>query len=296
MAQPCPGYFCGMRTADNRVSTILGMYERDLAGRYDGGERRAIVRTVFREQLGWDAAALELRKAGQLSESELLKVYEPLKQLGAGMPLQYVLGRTWFHGLQLQVGPGVLIPRPETEELVEHLLRGALVPRQVVDIGTGSGCIALALRAALPSARVTGIDVSSDALRIAQDNAGRLGLQVEWQEADVLDPAFSLPEGTDLVVSNPPYVPRTEESSLAEHVRAYEPHLALFVDADDPLLFHRRIGECAAEGMEPGGQLWFEGHHRHAEAVGRLLEGMGFRSVEVLHDMSGSPRFIHAEK
>lgn len=291
-----PRYFCAVRTADNRVNTVLGLYDRDLADRYGRGERRAIVRTVFQEQLGWDPAKLEIRKFDSLSESELLKVYEPLKRLVAGVPLQYALGRTWFHGLHIEVGPGVLIPRPETEELVDRIVGSGIPPGKVVDIGTGSGCIALALKAAFPEAHVVGIDVSDEALAIAWRNAVRLGLDVEWKKADVLSPSFRLPVGTGLVVSNPPYVPRSEEAELAEHVRAHEPHLALFVEAEDPLLFYRSIAATAWEGMDQGGVLWFEGHHLYADAVGGMLEAKGFKAVEVTKDMSGNKRFIRGER
>lgn len=296
MPLPRPGYFCAMRIADNRVASILGLYDRDLADRYDGAELRAIVRRVFHDRLGWDAAQLELRRQDVLTESELVKVYEPLERLVAGQPLQYALGRTWFHGLLLHVGPGVLIPRPETEEMVAHILQRDAHCSQVVDIGTGSGCIALALKAALPRTRTIGVDTSEEALHIARGNGRRLGVEVEWVHADVLDPTFRIPPGTDLLVSNPPYVPRSEETGLAEHVRAHEPHLALFVDADDPLLFFRRLAGLARQDMRPGGTLWFEGHLLHSMAVGEMLDTMGFRDVEVKKDLSGNPRFIRATR
>lgn len=285
-----------MRTADNRVRTILHMYERDLAPRYDAGERRAIVRTVFQEQLGWDVAKLEMQREGTLTESELLKVYDPLKRLITGEPLQYVLGRAWFHRMHLKVGPGVLIPRPETEELVAMILERCRPPRKFVDIGTGSGCIALALKKAWHDAMAIGVDVRSEALRIAHANSLEQGIAVEWVQADVLSPAYRLPKGTELVVSNPPYVPRSEERSLAEHVRLHEPSTALFVEDDDPLRFYRRIAELAQEGMASGGALWFEGHHIHSTAVGEMLDAMGFHGVEVVKDLAGTPRFIHATR
>lgn len=283
-----------MRVANNRIATILGLYRTELAGLYSESEAKAIARTVFHERMGMDAARLELHKQDVLSESELLKVYDPIKRLAAGEPLQYVLGQVHFHGLVLEVAPGVLIPRPETEELVEHITRSAIKPIHIVDIGTGSGCIALALKRAFPHAQVMGIDVSDAALAIARRNGERNGLEVEWVLADVLDPAFTLPEGTDLVVSNPPYVPRSEEEGLTEQVRAHEPHLALFVEDPDPLLFYRRIGELAVATLGTGGELWFEGHYKHTPATGGSLRGMGFTAVEVLQDLSGNHRFIHA--
>lgn len=283
-----------MRVADNRIATVLGLYRTELAPLYSESEARAIARTVFHERMGLDAAALEMRRHDALSESELLRVYDPIRRLAAGEPLQYVLGTVHFHGLALEVAPGVLIPRPETEELVDLIVRSGRKPRRIVDIGTGSGCIALALKRAFPQAEVTGIDVSGEALAIARRNGTRNGLEVVWTVADVLDPAFTLPEGTDLVVSNPPYVPRSEEEGLTTQVRAHEPHLALFVDDTDPLLFYRRIGELVVATLGIGGELWFEGHYKHTPATGELLRGMGFTAVEVLQDLSGNHRFIHA--
>ncbi len=285
-----------MRVADNRIATVLGLYRTELAGLYSETEAKAIARTVFHERMDMDAASLELHKNDALSESELLQVYGPIKRLAAGEPLQYVLGQVHFHGLTLRVAPGVLIPRPETEELVDHVVRSSVRPSRIVDIGTGSGCIALALKQAFPNAQVQGMDVSDAALVIARGNGVRSGLNVEWALADVLDPAFALPAGTDLLVSNPPYVPRSEETDLTVQVRAHEPHLALFVDDTDPLLFYRRIGELAWASLAEGGSLWFEGHYKHAPAVGGSLRSMGFRKVDVLNDMSGNHRFIHAVK
>lgn len=283
-----------MRTADNRVDTMLALYGSTLAGHYAEAEVRAIARAVFQHRLGWDAARLELVRGERLSESELLQVYQPLQRLRAGEPLQYVLGSVMFHGLDLEVGPGVLIPRPETEELVERIITSGSPPTVVADLGTGSGCIALALKRAFPLAEVHAIDISPDALAIAQRNAGRHGLEVHWHLADMLEPRFKLPEGTDLMVSNPPYVPRAEESTLTEQVRAHEPHVALFVENDDPLRYFHAIGRTAHDVLPRGGHLWFEGHYRHADAVGGFMRGLGFAQVDTIKDLSGNPRFIHA--
>jgi release factor glutamine methyltransferase len=283
-----------MRTADNRIASVLDLYARSLAPSRSEGEVRAITRTVFHERLGLDALQLELHKQRTLSESELLKVYEPLERLEAGEPLQYILGYTWFHGSRLEVTPAVLIPRPETEELVERIAVSGIAPRRIVDVGTGSGCIALALKQLFPEAEVQAIDKSPDALAVARRNAAITGLQVEWVEADILDPATGLSAGTDLVVSNPPYVPASEADGLAPWVRDREPHLALFVPDDDPLLFYRVVGGKAIHALVPGGHLWFEGHHRHIAEVPPLLRTIGYHRVELLPDAGGTPRFVHA--
>lgn len=288
------GYFCTVRTADNRVSSVLGQYRLQLADRYEECEVRAIVRSVFADRLGWDPGQFDLRRGEALSESELLKVYLPLKRLRTGEPLQYVLGAVEFHGLRLQVRPGVLIPRPETEELVDRIIRSGKVPGIIVDIGTGSGCIALALKKAFPAARVLGVDVSDAALVQARENARINGLEVEWVRADILnDDLQSLPT-IDLIVSNPPYVPRCDANEMSEHVLAHEPHVALFVPDDDPMLFYRAIGSLAYQRLSRSGDVWFEGHHRYTPAVGDMLRSMDFSEVEVMPDLAGHHRFIHA--
>lgn len=283
-----------MRVADNRIATVLRLYRTELAPLYSADEARAIARTVFQARLGFDAVAMEMHRDQSLSESELLAVYTPIARLRAGEPLQYVLGHAHFHGLDLEVGPGVLIPRPETEEMVDHVLRGGPYAGTIVDIGTGSGCIAIAVKRAFPKVRVIGIDVSAEALAIAQRNGRRCDADVEWAQADVFAQDFALPADTVLVVSNPPYVPRSEAAHMQVQVHAHEPHIALFVDDADPLCYYRRIGTLAHAALPSGGQLWLEGHYRHAPAVGDLLREIGFPSVEVRKDLSGHHRFIHA--
>ena len=284
----------GIRATDNRVASVLAAYRSQLAPLYDAGECKAIVRSVFRDRLGWDAAQLDLRASEPLHESELLKVYLPLKRLRAGEPLPYVLGAVEFHGLPIRVTPDVLIPRPETEELVELVLRDSADARAVVDIGTGSGCIALAIAKARPGAHVTAIDDSAAALAVAAGNARALGIGITLMQADALSEGFGLPAGTDLVVSNPPYIPVEEERSLAPQVRDHEPPQALFAPPGDPLAFYRAIGHKAHGALPVGGRLWLEGHWRTVREAAALLNGMGYAQVSLLRDLSGNERFIRA--
>ena len=284
-----------IRVADNTVEAVLEQYQRDLGTLYEQGEVRAIAAMVFFDRLGWDAGEVMLNRQAGLSESELLKVVLPLKRLRTGEPLQYVLGHTDFHGLRIAVDAHVLIPRPETEELVDLVIRAQDAPPQrAIDIGTGSGCIALAVKKAFPTTEVIGMDVSPEALACAKGNGEALGLSVDWRQSDILDEALVLPMA-DLIVSNPPYIPRSEEADMGTNVLEHEPHLALFVPNDDPLLFYRAIARKAAEALPPGGQLWFEGHYRHAPAVAELLRGLGFTHVNVFEDLSGQPRIIRGE-
>lgn len=291
------GTFAGMSMpiATNTVEAVLDQYRRDLSALYSSGEARAIANAVFHDRFGWDAAELLLQRRASLSESELLRVYLPLKRLRTGEPLQYVLGSVEFHGLRLKVDASVLIPRPETEELVDLIIRSLTkASLRILDIGTGSGCIALALKKRFPQAHITGMDVSAGALATAEHNARVNELRIELLRWDVLSEGPLPP--ADLVVSNPPYVPRAEQSGLHANVRDHEPHLALFVENVDPLLFYRVIGQKAMASLGEGGGLWFEGHHIHTPEVGRMLEGLGYREVHVLNDLSGSPRFIHARR
>ncbi len=283
-----------MRVADNTVGSLLDLYRSELIGLYGAREATAIARAVFQETFGWDIGQVEGRKAEALSESELLKVYTPLTRLRAGEPLQYVLGHVQFMGLTLKVGPGVLIPRPETEELVDVIGRQGGQPTRIVDVGTGSGCIALALKKLFPQAEVIGTDISEDALRIARSNGEATGLEIRWEQCDVLHPDTTFPDACDLIVSNPPYVPFSEKATLASHVREHEPHTALFVDDADPVLFFRSIGEKARRALMPGGELWFEGHHVHTPEAATVLRSMGFHDVTVIDDLSGAHRFLRA--
>ena len=210
-------------------------------------------------------------------------------------PLQYVLGHTDFFGLRVRVTPDVLIPRPETEQVVEaalERLEGAAAPR-ILDVGTGSGCIALALKHARRDAEVFACDVSRAALAVAAANARALGLDVAFLPADALAPDFParVPGPFDLLVSNPPYVPPGEAATLAPEVAAHEPHRALFTDAD-PLQFYRALTRHAGALVRPGGALVFETHADHAGAVRDLLAAAGFADVRLENDLAGLPRIV----
>lgn len=285
-----------MRVTSNAVEAVLGLYRTDLGALYPAQEVMAITRAVFMDRLGWDAGMLAMNRNATLSESELLLVYKPLKRLRTGEPLQYVLGHAYFHGLRIAVGPEVLIPRPETEELVEMAVGAcALPPARVLDLCTGSGCIALAMKKTWPQARVTAHELDPAALALARRNGEVNGLDVEWVLADVLRTEEALP-GADLILSNPPYVLRSEEAGLEAHVRDHEPHLALFVDDTDPLLFHRTIAQRALSALPEGGELWMEGHYGHVTELPPLLLDMGYARAEVRNDLSGLPRFIRARR
>lgn len=275
---------------------MLAQYRDQLAALYDEGEARAIARAVFQDRMGWDAAELEMRKPEALHESDLLKVYLPLKRLRDGEPMQHVLGKVWFHGLELEVSPDALIPRPETEELVDLIVRRDRAPSSIIDVCTGSGCIALALKHRFPNANAHGLDISDAALSLALRNSLKLGMDIRLEKADVLAEGFTLPVDSDLIISNPPYIPVDEADALEPRVRAREPYIALFAPADDPLAFYRAIGRAALKALAPQGELWFEGHWRYASEAAALIAELGFQDVRLLDDLSGKNRFIHATK
>lgn len=230
---------------------------------------------------------------------ELLRMAE---RIAKGEPVQYVVGKAEFYGLTFHVEPGVLIPRPETEELVDAVeLQNAQAVR-VVDIGTGSGCIAISLSKKFPDAKVEGWDISNDALRIAKGNAELNESNVSFHKVDVLSvspsEALSLAEGrrVDVIVSNPPYICDREKSDMERNVLDHEPHLALFVPDEDPLLFYRKIAELGVEILSTGGRLYFEINRAYGRETVLLLEGLGYSNVQLVQDQFGNDRMVCAIK
>ncbi|MBC6608367.1 peptide chain release factor N(5)-glutamine methyltransferase [Hymenobacter sp. BT188] len=211
-------------------------------------------------------------------------------------PLQYVLGTAHFAGLELEVTPATLIPRPETEELVALIIKEQKKAPQltILDIGTGSGCIPVALSQALPTARVIGVDISVEALAVARRNAARYAPSVELQQVDILRdvPAGIAPRSLAVLVSNPPYVLESERARMRPNVLEYEPATALFVPDNDPLLFYRRIAELGQELLRPGGKLYFEINEQYATAVLNLLAELGYAGGQIQQDIFGKDRMV----
>ncbi|HHL52737.1 MAG TPA: peptide chain release factor N(5)-glutamine methyltransferase [Flammeovirgaceae bacterium] len=215
-----------------------------------------------------------------------------LQRLLAGEPIQYILGQAPFYGYTFTVNKHVLIPRPETEELVDWILKNSCKRKKIniLDIGTGSGCIAITLALKCPQATVTAIDISSQALAVARQNARQHRAAVTFAEADIF--SWKTDEIFDLIVSNPPYVTVGEKSQIAGNVLEHEPHLALFVPDDDPLRFYRQIVSFAHDHQQPGGELYFEVNERQAAAVAQLLEESHYKNVAIKQDLSGKDRFV----
>lgn len=226
------------------------------------------------------------------------QINEIVSEIHTGKPIQYILGYAHFCDLKIRVTNKVLIPRPETEEMVTRIISSSgIPPAGILDIGTGSGCIALALKQRFSNSHVTGIDEDPEALEVASRNGRMHRLQITWRLHDILEPGgLGGGESYDLIVSNPPYVLESEKEIMDQHVLAFEPHSALFVYDPDPFLFVRAIGTCAAMHLHDGGSLWLEINERLGKESVSVLEGSGLGEVSLLKDIHGKDRFIHARK
>ena len=257
-------------------------------------EARRTAEWIVEDVTGASRAQLYARPEAPLARGERDRAEALLERRTRGEPVQYVLGHADFMGLRLRVSPAVLIPRPETEEVAEAALRrlaGVEAPL-ALDVGTGSGAIALALKHARPDAEVFAADVSPEALEVAAANADALGLEVTFVEADALRPQFAdqVPPAFDLLVSNPPYVPLAEQAGLQREVREYEPPLALFVDDGDPMVFYRALAGHALRLLRPGGWLVVETHEDFGAAVRDLFADAGLVETSLTHDLAGRAR------
>jgi release factor glutamine methyltransferase len=245
----------------------------------------------------WTRASFLLNKQEIISDAYKAYFLEILSQLKASKPIQYILGETDFYGHTFRVNPAVLIPRPETEELVKWVLDSVSMPNpSILDIGTGSGCIAISLKIVLPEADVVALDISADALALAKENAALHKAEVRFIKKDVLliQPT-DLATTFDVVVSNPPYIALSEKVSMKANVLANEPHLALFVPNTNPLIFYEHIASVAQERLKLGGFLFFEINERFGTEVMELLVKKGFKQVELRQDLGGKDRMVKAQ-
>jgi release factor glutamine methyltransferase len=257
---------------------------------YDETEARSVAAIAFEYVMGLRRIDLTIRSEETLNEDKQKKLNIILSELKAGKPIQHITNEAWFYGMKLFVNEHVLIPRRETEELVELIVRDTKeTPDVILDFCTGSGCIALALKKAFPGSVVKGFDVSEMALNVARKNAKENSLDVEWIECDLLN---NFPnEKADLIVSNPPYVLRSETTSLAARVKNHEPHVALFVPDNDPLVFYRTISNQSVI-HSPGAHLYYEINEILGKEISELHSQMKFTNPEILKDMQGKDRFF----
>ena len=285
---------------------------------YDAGEAQAIVRTVLDVEYGMTLTDIICGKVNELSSDEERNLEEIITRLQNGEPVQYVLGEADFAGRTFHVEPGVLIPRPETAELCQWIEEevsslDADDPKQILDICTGSGCIAITLGLTIPNSEVTGWDISEDALRIAQGNVEMLkarNVRIEYQDALMLPKAAeaaeaaeiseaaesSLSKGWNIIVSNPPYICEKEKADMEKNVLEHEPSIALFVPDEEPLKFYRAIAEYASSALKTGGALYFEINPIYETETREMLQDLGFKDIETKEDAYGKKRMMKAMK
>lgn len=268
---------------------------------YDAGEAQAIVRTVLDVEYGMTLTDIICGKVNELSSDEERNLEEIITRLQNGEPVQYVLGEADFAGRTFHVEPGVLIPRPETAELCQWIEEEvsslkADERKQILDICTGSGCIAITLGLNIPNSEVTGWDISEDALRIAQGNVEMLkagNVRIEYQNALMLPKAA---ETADIIVSNPPYICEKEKADMEKNVLEHEPSIALFVPDEDPLKFYRAIAEYASSALKSEGALYFEINPIYEKETREMLQSLGFKDIETKEDAFGKKRMMKAKK
>ncbi|MCX6230044.1 MAG: peptide chain release factor N(5)-glutamine methyltransferase [Bacteroidetes bacterium] len=288
-----------MRIRSNKISAIITFFYEELQGLYNENEIKSFVNLCMEKYAGLNTTELLLSKDETVSESMLLKFKFAINDLKEFKPIQYILGSGHFYGLELKITADVLIPRPETEELVKWIIDDYNKQDEIfslLDIGFGSGCIAIALKKNIPLADISAIDISESALKIAQINAIENNVHIDFSILDILNQAIwqRLPE-MDIIVSNPPYVCESEKALMHANVLNFEPHPALFVHDNDALIFYNAIAEFALLKLKENGSLFFEINERLGLETKALLISKGFSSVELRKDMQGKDRMIKAQ-
>ncbi len=304
-----------MKTSSNLVRDIRRYYTGQLEALYGPEEANAMMMMLMEHYFGINRVKMALEPELRLSESEMLTVHFAVKDLLKNKPIQYVIGETEFCGMRFMVNENVLIPRPETEEMVNQLkvnfsssFRAKrsevekspvqnIIPIKILDIGTGSGCIAISLAKSLKNSIVTAVDFSEGALQVAKKNAEANGVKVRFILDDILHPqnAELLENKFDIIVSNPPYVCESEKSEMRANVLNHEPASALFVPDSDPLIFYRKILEFAQTNLNPGGEVWFEINEKFGAETTALCHEKGFNKVEVIKDFRDKERIVRVK-
>jgi len=281
----------------NIVNEIITYYQEKLSSLYPGNEVKNITEIMFEHFLGWDKMTLRSNNKSSLSESELLLFHNALKRLLKNEPVQHITGEMEFYSLLFKVNKDVLIPRPETEELVDLVIKECKGYETILDIGTGSGCIPISLKKQLKNTLVYGMDISEDALVVAKDNAVLNSAEVTFVKEDILQIVSikkSLKKEFDVIISNPPYITNSEKRLMSENVLNFEPYEALFVDDDEPLLFYDKIGHLAYHNLSCGGKLYFEINEHYGDQTKALLKSIGFSDIRILKDLQNKNRIVAA--
>jgi release factor glutamine methyltransferase len=292
---------CCMKT----IKDVFSAFKQSLATVYDASEIEALTLMIISEISGISKAMIKAFPENLITPIQAEKLNNILTRLQTGEPIQYILGHTEFYGLNFKVNPSVLIPRPETEELVEWAILSVgsgqwavsnsdkQFAGSILDIGTGSGCIAISLKKNLPAAQVSAIDISTDALQTAKQNAGLNEVEVNFIHQDILNikSEIEIPK-SEIIISNPPYVTLHDKAQMHTNVTDFEPHTALFVPEKDPLIFYKAIADFALKNLIPNGLLFFEINENLGKETVEMLESKGFKDIELKQDMSGRDRMI----
>ena len=268
----------------------------ELRKNFSENESSSLIRLIL-EHAGYPSSVY-LQDPNLVPGAETARqITEIVSEIHTGRPIQYILGYTYFYDLKIRVDERALIPRPETEEMVFHIPPGFTGKDRLIDLGTGSGCLALALKKKFPESQVSGVEKSPEALELAREN-GRLNkLEVDWSFGDLLDPGFSNTDGAySLVVSNPPYVLISEKKLMKKNVLDHEPDSALFVTDNDPLVYYRSIAAFCKNKLRPGGLFWAEINERFGKETALVFNKAGFKDVAILRDIHGKERFINGRK
>jgi len=283
-----------MQIPSNKVKDVVRFFKEQLKSIYEPSEISILIAWCFEKFTHIKRAEIVLKENETISESELLKFHFAIKDLKKHVPIQYILGETPFFNLPFIVTPDVLIPRPETEELVNLIIaENTLASPALIDIGTGSGCIAVSIKKNIPDAKVTAIDISEKALEVAKKNAALNQVQLKFIVDDILNPKSDIiNQKYDIVVSNPPYISSDEKTAMQKNVLDYEPHLALFVNDSNPLLFYEAIAEWALKTLNPQGRIYFELNEKYGEKCAAVLKQKGFKNLILHKDLSNKNRIL----
>ena len=292
------------------IRQIIAETRRQLSGKYPDTEIDSFIRILFMQYLNMTAVEIHLSQEREVFPEIDRQILTAVGEFAKFRPIQYITGKTEFYGLQFELTPDVLIPRPETEELVDWIIQNSKFGNRkseignqkskinIIDIGTGSGCIAVALKANLPDADVRAIDVSEPALSVARRNAAKNSVKINFIQLDILtgDLKCFVDNSLDVIVSNPPYVTPSEKDEMQPNVLEYEPHCALFTPEDDPLIFFKRIAILGIKILKDGGKIFFEINERYHLEVANILKQHGFSEISPRKDINGKWRMISARK
>jgi release factor glutamine methyltransferase len=273
---------------------VRARFQKELSGKYPAGETDAIFFLLLHHYTGINKTNFFSGNEKPLSVNHAENMNAALQRLLGNEPVQYIIGETEFCGLKIKVNPSVLIPRPETEEMVQLVKSEIQNPKsEILDVCSGSGCIAIALKKYFPQSSVAAFELSPDAIRTAKENASLNNADINFISGDVFNPPAELEKYSfDLIVSNPPYVLPSEKDSMGPNVYDHEPEVAVFVPENKPLMFYDAIADLARKRLKAGGTLWFESDEDRADDVGELVGSKNFSDVKVHTDLSGKKRFI----